>query len=31
MGLPSPVAAFNALPKTLEDPPDHVVFMMATT
>jgi DNA polymerase III subunit gamma/tau len=24
-------AAFNALLKTLEEPPDHVVFMMATT
>ncbi len=24
-------AAFNALLKTLEEPPDHIVFMMATT
>src|SRR5437763_1305073 len=24
-------AAFNALLKTLEEPPDHVIFMMATT
>src|SRR5258708_4185123 len=24
-------AAFNALPKTLEEPPSHVIFMMATT
>ena len=24
-------AAFNALLKTLEEPPEHVVFMMATT
>ena len=26
-----PDAAFNALLKTLEEPPDHIVFMMATT
>src|SRR3569833_351107 len=24
-------AAFNALLKTLEEPPDHIIFMMATT
>src|SRR5271156_830165 len=27
----TPDAAFNALLKTLEDPPSHVIFMMATT
>src|ERR1700716_606929 len=26
-----PDAAFNALLKTLEEPPDHIVFMLATT
>jgi DNA polymerase III gamma/tau subunit len=31
MALPSTVAAFNALLKTLEEPPNHVAFMMATT